>query len=427
MKGEGNGASSTAAISRNAPANGQPAAIESLSWLVGNCGGDGDPPFQGQWRVSLSLKSSGAWDPYQDSFRCGERRPQYLPNWRAWGIESDQLFTHPFEWKQTRPQCELLREAGQRRRRKKKRKTTKQGGCARGLVQAAPQISPSQGRFDYLSTTCIKSPQNESARRMWPFFSRLFLACLAGGFHPRKRVRIRQLERSKQDIPDENARLRFPPRAGERTHETDPGRGSCKGVSLRAQGASGCRGRRALMMEPAGENWRPPSSQWLSAFRIGVPAPVRQQAATTPLALERSLRHHRCRRARGSSEVWAKTRTIFAPSTILRRSGRDYRPRNAFGASSICDASAYGKQTGGARARERTEAVPHFPKRFRRLQSIAEHRRRPLQTRSFIPRPTREALTKISRWARDISSYVPCERTRWSRIEISGRHIPARM
>ena len=269
---------------------------------------------------------------------------------------------------------------------------------------------------------------------MWPsIFLGLFLACLAGWVFTwlRQRVRIRQLERSKEEIQiEETLVFDFLHGLGEAFTETiraaDLHRLIVEGAAriLDAQGGA------LYMMERAGGKLAPAFiSKGCPPF-VEVPPHVLQQAATTPLALESYLRLQAVPPGEGIiGSVW-KTREplcLTDPSTAPELANAR---GTAFGATSLMVTPLlYGKQNMGVLALGNGAGTPPFtPSDFIVFKSIAEQSAFALYNAIIYSEANeKKRLDHDLEIARDIQRILlPSEAPVIEGFEISGINIPAR-
>jgi sigma-B regulation protein RsbU (phosphoserine phosphatase) len=269
---------------------------------------------------------------------------------------------------------------------------------------------------------------------MWPILlSGLLIACLAGWIFTwwRQRIRIRQLERSKEEIQiEESLVFDFLHGLGEAFTETikaaDLHRLIVEGAAriLDAQGGS------LFMMERAGGKLAPAYiSKGCPPF-VEVPPHILQQAATTPLALESYLRLHPIPPGEGIvGRVWqtgepvALTDLADAPELAGLRG-------TSLGATSVLVAPLlYGKQNMGVLALGNGAGnTPFSASDFVVFKSIAEQSAFALYNAIIYSEANeKKRLDHDLEIARDIQRILlPSEAPVVAGFEISGLNIPAR-
>ncbi|MEY2562066.1 MAG: hypothetical protein QOH88_259 [Verrucomicrobiota bacterium] len=269
---------------------------------------------------------------------------------------------------------------------------------------------------------------------MWPILlPGLLTACLAGWVFTwwRQRIRIRQLERSKEEIQiEESLVFDFLHGLGEAFTETikaaDLHRLIVEGAAriLDAQGGA------LFMMERAGGKLAPAYiSKGCPPF-VDVPQHILQQAATTPLALESYLRLHPIPPGEGivgrvwqTGEAVALTDLADAPELALLRG-------SSLGATSVLVAPLlYGKQNMGVLALGNGKGTaPFTPSDFVVFKSIAEQSAFALYNAIIYSEANeKKRLDHDLEIARDIQRILlPSEAPVVAGFEISGLNIPAR-
>lgn len=269
---------------------------------------------------------------------------------------------------------------------------------------------------------------------MWPsIFFGLFLACLAGWLitWQRQRVRIRQLERSKEEIQiEESLVFDFLHGLGEAFTETiraaDLHRLIVEGAAriLDAQGGA------LYMMERAGGKLAPAFiSKGCPPF-VEVPPHVLQQAAATPLALESYLRLQTVPPGEGIvGGVW-KTREPLCLSDPAAAPELANARGTSFGATSLMVTPLlYGKQNMGVLALGNGPgSAPFSPSDFVVFKSIAEQSAFALYNAIIYSEANeKKRLDHDLEIARDIQRILlPSEAPVIDGFEISGINIPAR-
>ena len=269
---------------------------------------------------------------------------------------------------------------------------------------------------------------------MWPFlFSGLLIASLAGWLFTwrRQRIRIRQLERSNEEIQiEETLVFDFLHGLGEAFSETiraaDLHRLIVEGASriLDAQGGA------LYMMERAGGKLAPAYiSKGCPPF-VEVPSHVLQQAAGNPVALESYLRLHTVPPGEGIvGRVWQMraplhlTNVADAPELATARG-------TSFGASSVMITPLlYGKQNMGVLALGNgPTSAPFTQSDFVVFKSIAEQSAFALYNAIVYSEANeKKRLDHDLEIARDIQRILlPSEAPVIEGFEISGLNIPAR-
>lgn len=269
---------------------------------------------------------------------------------------------------------------------------------------------------------------------MWPIiFSGLLIACLAGWIFTwwQQRIRIRQLERSKEEIQiEETLVFDFLHGLGEAFTETikaaDLHRLIVEGAAriLDAQGGA------LYMMERAGGKLAPAFiSKGCPPF-VEVPPHILQQAATTPLAVESYLRLHTIAPGEGIvGRVWQTREPVLL--TDLADAPELARLRGtSLGATSVMVTPLlYGKQNMGVLALGNGPgSAPFAMSDFVVFKSIAEQSAFALYNAIiYSEADEKKRLDHDLEIARDIQRILlPSEAPVVEGFEISGLNIPAR-
>jgi len=269
---------------------------------------------------------------------------------------------------------------------------------------------------------------------MWPILLLgLFIASLAGWLLTwwRQRVRIRQLERSKEEIQiEETLVFDFLHGLGEAFTETiragDLHRLIVEGASriLDAQGGA------LYMMERAGGKLAPAFiSKGCPPF-VEVPSHVLQQAASNPAALESYVRLHAIPPGEGIiGRVW-QTREPASLSDLANAPELAGLRGTSLGAASVMVTPLlYGKQNMGVLALGNGPTSPSFsPSDFVVFKSIAEQSAFALYNAIIYSEANeKKRLDHDLEIARDIQRILlPSEAPVITGFEISGINIPAR-
>lgn len=269
---------------------------------------------------------------------------------------------------------------------------------------------------------------------MWPIvFFGLLIASLAGwGFTWwRQRIRIRQLERSKEEIQiEETLVFDFLHGLGEAFTETiraaDLHRLIVEGASrvLDAQGGS------LYMMERAGGKLAPAFiSRGCPPF-IDVPTDVLQQAAGNSAALESYLRLHAIPPGEGFiGRVWQTREPVLLTDLANAPELAGLRGTSLGAASVMVTPLLYGKQNMGVLALGNGPSSPSFtPSDFVVFKSIAEQSAFALYNAIIYSEANeKKRLDHDLEIARDIQRILlPSAAPNIPGFEISGINIPAR-
>jgi sigma-B regulation protein RsbU (phosphoserine phosphatase) len=269
---------------------------------------------------------------------------------------------------------------------------------------------------------------------MWPIvFFGLLIASLAGWFFTwwQQRIRIRQLERSKEEIQiEETLVFDFLHGLGEAFTETiraaDLHRLIVEGASrvLDAQGGA------LYMMERAGGKLAPAFiSKGCPPF-IDVPTPILQQAASDPVALESYLRLHAIPPGEGIiGRVWQTREPVLLTDLANAPELAGLRGTSLGATSVMVTPLLYGKQNMGVLALGNGPSSPSFtPSDFFVFKSIAEQSAFALYNAIIYSEANeKKRLDHDLEIARDIQRILlPSEAPVIPGFEISGINIPAR-
>ena len=269
---------------------------------------------------------------------------------------------------------------------------------------------------------------------MWPIvFLGLFIASLAGWIFTwwRQRVRIRQLERSKEEIQiEETLVFDFLHGLGEAFTETiraaDLHRLIVEGASrvLDAQGGA------LYMMERAGGKLAPSFvSKGCPPF-IDVPTHILQQTASNSGALESYLRLHAIPPGEGIiGRVWQTREPLLLADLANAPELAGLRGTSLGAASVMVTPLLYGKQNMGVLALGNGPSSPSFtPSDFIVFKSIAEQSAFALYNAIIYSEANeKKRLDHDLEIARDIQRILlPSEAPVVPGFEISGINIPAR-
>src|SRR5438105_3690081 len=269
---------------------------------------------------------------------------------------------------------------------------------------------------------------------MWPIvFLGLLIASLAGwGFTWwRQRVRIRQLERSKEEIQiEETLVFDFLHGLGEAFTETiraaDLHRLIVEGAArvLDAQGGA------LYMMERAGGKLAPSFiSKGCPPF-IDVPTHILQQAASNPAALESYLRLHAIPPGEGIvGRVWQTREPVLLTDLADAPELAGLRGTSLGAASVMVTPLLYGKQNMGVLALGNGPSSPSFtPSDFVVFKSIAEQSAFALYNAIIYSEANeKKRLDHDLEIARDIQRILlPSESPAVPGFEINGINVPAR-
>jgi sigma-B regulation protein RsbU (phosphoserine phosphatase) len=269
---------------------------------------------------------------------------------------------------------------------------------------------------------------------MWPIvLFGLLIASLAGWAFTwwRQRVRIRQIERSKEEIQiEETLVFDFLHGLGEAFTETiraaDLHRLIVEGASrvLDAQGGA------LYMMERAGGKLAPSFiSKGCPPF-IDVPTHILQQAASNPVALESYLRLHAIPPGEGIiGRVWQTREPVLLTDLANAPELAGLRGTSLGAASVMVTPLLYGKQNMGVLALGNGPSSPSFtPSDFVVFKSIAEQSAFALYNAIIYSEANeKKRLDHDLEIARDIQRILlPSEAPKVPGFEISGINIPAR-
>jgi sigma-B regulation protein RsbU (phosphoserine phosphatase) len=269
---------------------------------------------------------------------------------------------------------------------------------------------------------------------MWPIvFFGLLIASLAGWFFTwwQQRIRIRQLERSKEEIQiEETLVFDFLHGLGEAFTETiraaDLHRLIVEGASrvLDAQGGA------LYMMERAGGKLAPAFiSKGCPPF-IEVPTHILQQAASDPVALESYLRLHAIPPGEGIiGRVWQTREPVLLTDLANAPELAGMRGTSLGAASVMVTPLLYGKQNMGVLALGNGPSSPSFTASdFVVFKSIAEQSAFALYNAIIYSEANeKKRLDHDLEIARDIQRILlPSEAPVIPGFEISGINIPAR-
>jgi len=269
---------------------------------------------------------------------------------------------------------------------------------------------------------------------MWPIvFFGLLIASLAGWFFTwwKARIRIRQLERSKEEIQiEETLVFDFLHGLGEAFTETiraaDLHRLIVEGASrvLDAQGGA------LYMMERAGGKLAPAFISKGSPPFIDVPTNILQQAASDPGALEGYLRLHAIPPGVGIiGRVWQTREPVLLTDLANAPELEGLRGTSLGAASVMVTPLLYGKQNMGVLALGNGPSSPSFtPSDFVVFKSIAEQSAFALYNAIIYSEANeKKRLDHDLEIARDIQRILlPSEAPVIPGFEISGINIPAR-
>jgi phosphoserine phosphatase RsbU/P len=269
---------------------------------------------------------------------------------------------------------------------------------------------------------------------MWPiFFFGLLIACVAGWIFTwwQQRVRIRQLERSKEEIQiEETLVFDFLHGLGEAFTETiraaDLHRLIVEGAAriLDAQGGA------LYMMERAGGKLAPAYISKGSPPFVEVPPHILQQAASTGTALETYLRLHTI--PPGESligRVWQTREPVLLTDLAGAPELANLRGTSLGATSVMVTPLLYGKQNMGVLALGNgAGSVPFSPSDFVVFKSIAEQSAFALYNAIIYSEANeKKRLDHDLEIARDIQRILlPSEAPVVEGFEISGLNIPAR-
>ncbi|MFZ1218344.1 MAG: GAF domain-containing SpoIIE family protein phosphatase [Chthoniobacterales bacterium] len=268
---------------------------------------------------------------------------------------------------------------------------------------------------------------------MWPFLLLGLLIACAGWLFTwqRQRIRIRQLERSKEEIQiEETLVFDFLHGLGEAFTETiratDLHRLIVEGASriLDAQGGA------LYMMERAGGKLAPAYiSQGCPPF-VDVPAHILEQAASSPAALENYLRLHAIPPGEGIiGRVWQSREPVCLTDLADAPELAGLRGTSLGTASVMVTPLLYGKQNMGVLALGNGPTSPSFsPSDFVVFKSIAEQSAFALYNAIIYSEANeKKRLDHDLEIARDIQRILlPSEAPVIAGFEISGINIPAR-
>src|SRR5438270_11134513 len=269
---------------------------------------------------------------------------------------------------------------------------------------------------------------------MWPFFfSGLLIASLVGWLFTwrRQRIRIRQLERSNEEIQiEETLVFDFLHGLGEAFSETiraaDLHRLIVEGASrvLDAQGGA------LYMMERAGGKLAPAFiSKGCPPF-IDVPVHILQQAAADSMILESYLRLHAIPPGEGIiGGVWQTREPLLLTDLAHAPELAGLRGTSLGAASVMVTPLLYGKQNMGVLALGNGPASPSFTQSdFVVFKSIAEQSAFALYNAIIYSEANeKKRLDHDLQIARDIQRILlPAEAPSVDGFEISGMNVPAR-
>jgi phosphoserine phosphatase RsbU/P len=269
---------------------------------------------------------------------------------------------------------------------------------------------------------------------MWPILSLgLLIACAGGWLFTwwRQRIRIRQLERSKEEIQiEETLVFDFLHGLGEAFTETirpaDLHRLIVEGAGriLDAQGGA------LYMMERAGGKLAPAYiSKGCPPF-VDVPPPILQQAAADPAALENYVRLHAIPPGDGLiGRVWQTRESISLSDLSTAPELAGLRGTSLGAASVMVTPLLYGKQNMGVLALGNGPTSPSFSASdFVVFKSIAEQSAFALYNAIIYSEANeKKRLDHDLEIARDIQRILlPSEAPVIEGFEISGINIPAR-
>jgi sigma-B regulation protein RsbU (phosphoserine phosphatase) len=269
---------------------------------------------------------------------------------------------------------------------------------------------------------------------MWPIlFLGLLIACIAGWLFTwwQQRIRIRQLERSKEEIQiEETLVFDFLHGLGEAFTETiraaDLHRLIVEGAAriLDAQGGA------LYMMERAGGKLAPAFiSKGCPPF-VDVPPHILQQAASDPAALEGYIRLHAIPPGEGIiGRVWQTREPVCLSDLANAPELAGLRGTSLGAASVMVTPLLYGKQNMGVLALGNGPTSPSFsPSDFVVFKSIAEQSAFALYNAIIYSEANeKKRLDHDLEIARDIQRILlPSEAPAVDGFEISGINIPAR-
>jgi sigma-B regulation protein RsbU (phosphoserine phosphatase) len=269
---------------------------------------------------------------------------------------------------------------------------------------------------------------------MWPIIlSGLLIACVAGWIFTwwQQRVRVRQLERSKEEIQiEETLVFDFLHGLGEAFTETiraaDLHRLIVEGAAriLDAQGGA------LYMMERAGGKLAPAYISKGSPPFVEVPPHILQQAASTGTALETYLRLHTIPPGEGLvGRVWQTREPVLLTDLAGAPELANLRGTSLGATSVMVTPLLYGKQNMGVLALGNGVGnVPFSPSDFVVFKSIAEQSAFALYNAIIYSEANeKKRLDHDLEIARDIQRILlPSEAPVVEGFEISGLNIPAR-
>lgn len=269
---------------------------------------------------------------------------------------------------------------------------------------------------------------------MWPFILLgLLVGCVAGWLFTwqRQRIRIRQLERSKEEIQiEETLVFDFLHGLGEAFTETIRAADLHRLIVEGAARILDAHGGALYMMERAGGKLAPAYISKGSPPFVEVPADVLQKAATTPSVLENYLRLHTIPPGDGIvGRAW-QTREPACLTDLANTPELAALRGTALGAKSIMVTPLlYGKQNMGVLALGNGPmSAPFTPSDFVVFKSIAEQSAFALYNAIVYSEANeKKRLDHDLEIAQDIQRLLlPSEAPVFEGFEISGINIPAR-
>src|ERR1700704_2546507 len=269
---------------------------------------------------------------------------------------------------------------------------------------------------------------------MWPIvFLGLFIASLAGWLFTwwRQKIRIRQLERSKEEIQiEETLVFDFLHGLGEAFTETIRAAALPRLIVEGASRVLDAQGGALYMMERAGgtlaQTFRP---KGCPPF-IDVPTHILQQAASNPTALESYLRLQAIPPGEGIiGRVWQTREPVLLTDLANAPELAGLRGTSLGAASVMVTPLLYGKQNMGVLALGNGPSSPSFtPSDFVVFKSIAEQSAFALYNAIIYSEANeKKRLDHDLEIARDIQRVLlPAEPPAIKGFEISGINVPAR-
>src|SRR5436190_245922 len=269
---------------------------------------------------------------------------------------------------------------------------------------------------------------------MWPIILLgLLIGCGAGWFLTwlQQRSRIRQLERSKEEIQiEETLVFDFLHGLGEAFTETIRAADLHRLIVEGATRVLDAHGGALYMMERAGGKLAPAYiSKGCPAF-VEVPAEILQKADTTPVVLENYLRHHTIAPGEGIvGRAWETREPVCLTDLSSAAELASLRGTSLGATSVLVTPLLYGKQNMGVLALGNGAAsAPFSPSDFIVFKSIAEQSAFALYNAIIYSEANeKKRLDHDLEIARDIQRILlPSEAPVVEGFEISGINIPAR-